>query len=93
MPRVTMLATLLGSNDGVEVKTYEKGQTYDVSDDLAENFIGQGAADPAKEPTVEAEANSPKSAAGPTENKVAAPAEAKPTAKPTTGRGGKAGAK
>ena len=89
--KIAMIRTLDGSSDGIAVQTYVDGQTYDVSADLAENFVGQGAAfyaggvisaiSASKESDIEAEAHAPKPPAGPTTDKAAAPSEAKPATK------------
>jgi len=42
--RVTMLKTIDGSPDGMRVLTYREGEIHDLPDDLARNFVGQGAA-------------------------------------------------
>lgn len=95
MPKIKMIRTLPGSNDGITVTEFMEGREYDVSDDLADNFVRQqGAAIPAApaaqtEPKVATEAETPKPGPGPTASKDAAPAEAKPAAKrPVAPRGG-----
>lgn len=89
MPKIQMTKTLLGSNDGTTVETFEDGREYVVSADLAANFIGQGAAVPAvQESKVETTANPSQPPAGPTEKKVVAPAEGKPAAVKRAARGG-----
>lgn len=39
MKSVTMIATTPGSPNGIEVNTYEAGQTYDLPDELADTFL------------------------------------------------------
>lgn len=39
--KIEMLKTASGSPDGTSVKNYEKGQVYDVPDDLAKVFVDQ----------------------------------------------------
>jgi hypothetical protein len=34
-----------GADDGIHILLYEKGEEYEVGEDLANNFIGQGVAD------------------------------------------------
>ncbi len=50
---IRMLRTLKGSPDGFEVREYEAGRKYDVPEGLAENFLGQGAAEEDKELVLE----------------------------------------
>jgi hypothetical protein len=45
MIKVLMLETADGATDGAVVQTYEKGQTYEVSEDLAEVFEAAGHAE------------------------------------------------
>ena len=47
--KIVMLRSKMGSNDGVTTKLYEEGQEYDVSETLAESFIGENLAEPVKE--------------------------------------------
>jgi hypothetical protein len=37
--KIKMLETRQGSPNGYEVRTYEKGASYDVPDDLGNDFI------------------------------------------------------
>lgn len=55
--KIKMTKTKDGSSDGINIDTYEKGKKYDVSDSLAENFVGQGVAkeDKEKAPEIEEE--------------------------------------
>lgn len=39
MPRVTMKSTHPGADDGINVREYEAGKTYEMHDDLANVFI------------------------------------------------------
>ncbi len=39
MPKVLMLKTAMGANDGIQIKEYVEGQSYELSDCLAKNFI------------------------------------------------------
>lgn len=41
MVKIEMLRNKLGSNDGVTVRHYEKGQTYEVSAELAKVFSAE----------------------------------------------------
>lgn len=43
---VTMTKTEKGSPNGVLVREYEKGQTYDLPHELADTFIGMKSAKP-----------------------------------------------
>ena len=38
---ITMLSSTKGADNGFTIKTYEKGETYDLTKSLAMNFIGQ----------------------------------------------------
>ena len=42
MPKVLMLETAKGSPDGITVNTYEKGEQYDLPDDLISCFVDSG---------------------------------------------------
>jgi hypothetical protein len=55
MQYVKMLESRKGSNDGIEVRLYEKDGEYLVSDELAEIFVGQGSAETADAPPEEPE--------------------------------------
>lgn len=39
---VTMLGSMTGSEDGFNVKRFEKGQQYDMADMLARHWISMG---------------------------------------------------
>lgn len=41
---VTMLKDKTGSENGVKINSYSKGVTYDLGDDLARSFLGEGSA-------------------------------------------------
>lgn len=45
MIRIRMLETADGATDGAVVRTYEQGETYEVSEDLAECFEASGQAE------------------------------------------------
>lgn len=68
--KILMLKTMLGSPDGITVNEYEQGGEYDVPAGLADNFLGQGCAQPVKDKPVKAP-----------EKKPAAPPEKKPASK------------
>lgn len=94
MPTIKMIRTTLGANDGITVLSYEAGTEYDLSNDLASNFLGQGVAErvapAATEPIkVATEPEDQEQGPGPTASKVVAPDEAKPAPK----RGGRGGAR
>ena len=58
--RLRMLETKKGCNDGLHVRTYEKGEDYEFSEALGGNFLGQGVAEKYETPVAapeEAEAN------------------------------------
>lgn len=44
-----MIKTCKGSNDGINVKVYEEGETYDFSESLAKNFLIMKVAEKVKE--------------------------------------------
>ncbi len=55
--KIKMLETKDGSNDGVTVETFKKGETYDVGTRLCDNFVRQqGVADELAEPVTESSA-------------------------------------
>jgi hypothetical protein len=39
MPKVRMLVNTLGSNNGLNVSNYIKGEEYDIGDELADSFL------------------------------------------------------
>jgi hypothetical protein len=39
--KVKMLASKMGSNDGITTKLYEKDETYEVSEDLGNSFLSE----------------------------------------------------
>jgi hypothetical protein len=47
--QIKMLETAQGSPDGVQVNTYEAGETYDVPEILADAFTGDGVAESAED--------------------------------------------
>lgn len=49
MKKVTMIVTKKGSQDGVTVQTFENGESYTISDYLADVFIHEGWAEPYEE--------------------------------------------
>lgn len=54
MRKVLMKETAIGSIDGIKVQSFEKGQVYNVSDDLFDNFVNmQKVAEDYKSPKVE----------------------------------------
>lgn len=63
---VKMEKTRHGSPDGVTVLLYERGQTYDMPEELADVYLGNGDGVPGGEDELEPER---KEAAGPAENK------------------------
>lgn len=42
--KVTMKETRRGSEDGCSVRCYEQGETYDLADGLARQFLRDGSA-------------------------------------------------
>lgn len=48
--RIKMLETSLGASDGVNVRPYQAGETYDVSETLANAFLGDQVAEPTDAP-------------------------------------------
>ena len=40
--KLTMVRTVKASPDGIEVRTYEEGQTYDLPHELARIFLAEG---------------------------------------------------
>lgn len=54
MQNIKMLVSKSGSDAGAPPKVYNAGEVYDVSDRLAEVFIGAGMARPTEEETTEA---------------------------------------
>lgn len=64
--RITMTKTCNGSDNGEPPKSYEVGETYDVSDRLASVFTGEGFAvlvqadEPEQEPAEEPDAKKPR---------------------------------
>ena len=80
-----MSKTLMGSNDGIVIQEFCEGRDYLVSDDLAKNFIGQGAASrvdvepfliPIQEPAIATE--TPPEEPSPRPSKALAPPQGKP---------------
>lgn len=53
--QVTMKETRRGSEDGFVVRCYEQGQTYNIADGLAREFLGKGWAEEANKPDVKKE--------------------------------------
>lgn len=51
--KIKMLRSKMGSNDGHSTHYYEEGEVYDVSDALAESFIGEKLAEAVAEKPVE----------------------------------------
>lgn len=47
MQRVTMTKTMPGSEDGIHVQEYVKGETYEMGEALAQAFLGSKCARPA----------------------------------------------
>lgn len=47
--KVKMLRTEKGAEDGIKVRSYEKGQTYNIAEKLAKIFITIKAAEPVAE--------------------------------------------
>lgn len=43
--KIKMLRNKLGSNDGITTRMYIEGEEYEVSEALAESFIGEGLAE------------------------------------------------
>ena len=43
--KIKMLRSRMGSNDGATTKLYQEGESYDVSDALAESFIADKVAE------------------------------------------------
>jgi hypothetical protein len=39
MPKIFMIKTAKGANDGIDVKDYVEGNHYDVSESLAKDFL------------------------------------------------------
>lgn len=68
--KIKMLRNSLGSNDGFTVHHYDKGEEYDVSDDLGNSFIKEGVAE-------QAEAAPEQKAEKPAKNKAEAAPENK----------------
>lgn len=95
----TMLKTAKGSRDGLTVETFQKGESYDLSPDLAEQFYHQGAVEEAggtaegetrEEGEPPAGSNGKKNPADARQKKVTGPAETKVVA-PAETKGGEAG--
>jgi len=47
--KVKMLKSALGSENGIEVKEYQAGEVYEVSESLAKDFLSLKVAEAAKE--------------------------------------------
>lgn len=62
--RVRMNVSSSGSEDGVQIRMYEKGKEYELRDKLANIFISQGYASEISSPEEKAMGNAP-------ENKMA----------------------
>jgi hypothetical protein len=60
-----MLKTMKGSEDGFTVKVFEKGKTYDTNPDLADVFLDNKWAEPAKELEDETDLPEPNSPTSP----------------------------
>lgn len=71
--KIKMLRSKMGSNDGITTKMYEEGQEYEVSESLAESFLGENLAE-----VVEGEEKADK----PVENKAVAKAPKDKAEKP-----------
>lgn len=67
--RITMTKTVSGSEDGIRVKRYMAGHTYDVGRDLGQAFIKSECAKSASEKAQEPTGGTQKRAKGPAENK------------------------
>lgn len=67
--RVLMTKSMPGSEDGIHIKRYEAGETYELGDDLAHSFLTSKAARPAPDKPEEPGAGSSKAGEGPRENK------------------------
>jgi hypothetical protein len=71
--QIKMLATALGSPDGVQVNTYTAGETHDLPEVLANAFLGDRVAErldaPAKPAAAKARAKTKNAGAAP-ENKA-----------------------
>lgn len=48
--QIKMLETALGSPDGVQVNTYEAGETYELPEILADAFLGDRVAETVEKP-------------------------------------------
>lgn len=83
--RITMTQTKNGSDNGEPPKSYEEGETYDVSDRLASVFTGEGFAEyVAPEPVQELPPPDDEQVTEPAEEEQEpdpAPTEAEPPAK------------
>lgn len=70
--RVTMTKTMPGSENGIHVREYVKGETYEMGAALAQSFIGSKCAVPTPDQTDEKDKKDKtdkKAAKGPDQNK------------------------
>jgi len=78
--RIKMRSTRLGSPDGIQVNSYQAGETYEVPDQLGQVFLDEGwAARPQAKAKTKAPAN--KNAGAAPRNKGAPAGAAKPSDK------------
>lgn len=69
--RIKMLQTSFGASDGVTVRPYQAGETYDVSQTLADAFLGDRVAALADQPAKpKAKPKATKNAGAQPENKA-----------------------
>lgn len=71
-----ILKTIHGSRDGLKVEKFAKGETYELDENLAEQFYHQGAIEEVAGKKNPADNRSTK-VTGPTESKITGPAETK----------------
>jgi len=53
--RIKMLCDCRGSENGIQVKDFESGKTYDVCDDLGNAFVASNRAETTDEPKADVE--------------------------------------